>query len=132
MTFTQNEFLPFNVNRNNNAPMGKGVTSSNFVFVGCIALIGVLGRTAFAKAKLIVEGDRKSSTCRKCIRLIAKRPERGGRLLIGRGNNNILPSIGSCGLSIPIAQPGKEKWQTTINWLAELMDVSAQTITDKL
>ena len=128
MTFTQKRISPFNPTENTRT-MGKGLRAAILFLLGVLVLIGVLGGRLFYLQ--LIEGDRNQQLAENNrIRLIAKPPERG-RLFDRKGNIFASSRLAHVVYLWPIAQP-KEKWQTTINRLAELMDVSAQTITDKL
>jgi len=128
MTFTQKRISPFNPTENTRT-MGKGLRAAILFLLGVLVLIGVLGGRLFYLQ--LIEGDRNQQLAENNrIRLIAKPPERG-RLFDRKGNIFASSRLAHVVYLWPIAQP-KEKWQITINRLAELMDVSAQTITDKL
>ncbi len=128
MTFTQKRISPFNPTENTRT-MGKGLRAAILFLLGVLVLIGVLGGRLFYLQ--LIEGDRNQQLAENNrIRLIAKPPERG-RLFDRKGNIFASSRLAHVVYLWPIAQP-KEKWQTTISRLAELMDVSAQTITDKL
>jgi penicillin-binding protein 2 len=97
--------------------------------LGVFVLIGILGGRLFYLQ--LIEGDRNQQLAENNrIRLIAKPPERG-RLFDRKGNIFASSRLAHVVYLWPIAQP-KEKWQPIINRLAQLMGVSAQTITDKL
>ena len=128
MTFTQKRISPFNPTENTRT-MGKGLRAAVLFLLGVLMLIGVLGGRLFYLQ--LIEGDRNQQLAENNrIRLIAKPPERG-RLFDRKGNIFASSRLAHVVYLWPIAQP-KEKWQITINRLAELMDVSAQTIADKL
>ncbi len=128
MTFTQRRNSPFNPTENTRT-MGKGIRAAVLFLLGVLVLIGILGGRLFYLQ--LIEGDRNQQLAENNrIRLIAKPPERG-RLFDRKGNIFASSRLAHVVYLWPIAQP-KDKWQPTINRLAELMGVSAQTITDKL
>ena len=128
MSFTQRQNSPFNPAENTRS-MGKGLRPAILFLLGVLVLIGILGGRLFYLQ--LIEGDRNQQLAENNrIRLIAKPPERG-RLFDRKGNIFASSRLAHVVYLWPIAQP-KEKWGAIINRLAELMGVSAQTITDKL
>ena len=128
MSFTQRQNSPFNPTENTRS-MGKGMRPAILFLLGVLVLIGILGGRLFYLQ--LIEGDRNQQLAENNrIRLIAKPPERG-RLFDRKGNIFASSRLAHVVYLWPIAQP-KEKWGAIINRLAELMGVSAQTITDKL
>ena len=128
MSFTQRQNSPFNPAENTRS-MGKGMRPAILFLLGVLVLIGILGGRLFFLQ--LIEGDRNQQLAENNrIRLIAKPPERG-RLFDRKGNIFASSRLAHVVYLWPIAQP-KEKWGAIINRLAELMGVSAQTITDKL
>ncbi|MBD2175371.1 penicillin-binding protein 2 [Pseudanabaena sp. FACHB-1998] len=128
MTFTQRQSSPFNPTENTRT-MGKGIRAAILFLLGVLVLIGILGGRLFYLQ--LIEGDRNQQLAENNrIRLIAKPPERG-RLFDRKGNILASSRLAHVVYLWPIAQP-KDKWQPIINRLAELIGVSAQTITDKL
>lgn len=128
MTFTQRQTSPFNPTENTRT-MGKGMRAAILFLLGILVLVGILGGRLFYLQ--LIEGDRNQQLAENNrIRLIAKPPERG-RLFDRKGNIFASSRLAHAVYLWPIAQP-KDKWPTTITRLAELMGVSAQTITDKL
>ncbi len=128
MSFTQRQNSPFNPAENTRS-MGKGLRPAILFLLGLLVLIGILGGRLFYLQ--LIEGDRNQQLAENNrIRLIAKPPERG-RLFDRKGNIFASSRLAHVVYLWPIAQP-KEKWGAIINRLAELMNVSPQTITDKL
>jgi penicillin-binding protein 2 len=128
MTFTQRQISPFNPTENTRT-MGKGMRAAILFLLSVLVLIGILGGRLFYLQ--LVEGDRNQQLAENNrIRLIAKPPERG-RLFDRKGNILASSRLAHVIYLWPIAQP-KDKWPPIINRLAGLIDVSAQTITDKL
>ena len=128
MSFTQRQSSPFNPAENTRS-MGKGLRPAILFLLGLLVLIGILGGRLFYLQ--LIEGDRNQQLAENNrIRLIAKPPERG-RLFDRKGNIFASSRLAHVVYLWPIAQP-KEKWGAIINRLAELMNVSPQTITDKL
>ena len=128
MTFTKRQISPFNPTENTRT-MGKGIRAAVLFLLSVLVLMGILGGRLFYLQ--VVEGDRNQQLAENNrIRLIAKPPERG-RLFDRKGNILASSRLAHVVYLWPIAQP-KDKWQPTINRLAKLIGVPAQTITDKL
>jgi penicillin-binding protein 2 len=128
MTFTKRQISPFNPTENTRT-MGKGIRAAVLFLLSVLVLMGILGGRLFYLQ--VVEGDRNQQLAENNrIRLIAKPPERG-RLFDRKGNILASSRLAHVVYLWPIAQP-KDKWEPTINRLAKLIGVSAQTITDKL
>ncbi|NUN64658.1 penicillin-binding protein 2 [Pseudanabaena biceps] len=128
MTFTQRQISPFNPTENTRT-MGKGIRAAVLFLLSVAVLIGLLGGRLFYLQ--LVEGDRNQQLAENNrVRLIPKPPERG-RLFDRKGNIFASSRLAHVVYLWPIAQP-KDKWGATIERLAKLINVPAQTISDKL
>ncbi|CAN1208957.1 penicillin-binding protein 2 [Tumidithrix helvetica PCC 7403] len=109
--------------------VGKGMRVAVMFILSAIVLIGILGgRVGYLQ---LIEGDRNRQLAENNrIRLIAKAPERG-RIFDRKGNIMATSRLAHAIYLWPIAQP-KEKWPATIDRLAELMEVPANKIAEKL
>lgn len=128
MTFTQRQISPFNPTENTRT-MGKGIRAAVLFLLSVAVLIGLLGGRIFYLQ--LVEGDRNQQLAENNrVRLIPKPPERG-RLFDRKGNILASSRLAHVVYLWPIAQT-KDKWGETIERLAKLINVPAQTIADKL